>query len=273
MKNSNFYIVQGWMINNLRLKGNELICYAVIYCFCQDGVSKYTGGVKYLKGWMNASEPTVLNALEGLTEKKLIKKEESGKRCFYTITKESLVEDEQITKEPLVEITKESLVDNKDINNKEIKEKGNINISQKENTRFIKPTIEEIDEYIKEKGFHFDAEQFFDHYESVNWMRGKNKLRDWKAVCRYWEHGNKKKVYEPLPTDEDKVKRFKLWMREKHSGIEFCEKPLTFDGYMRLQREYGMDEVCNQLDYIDANIGKFKKCDIELVIKQYLDKQ
>lgn len=271
MKNHNFYNVQGWMINNLKLRGNELICYAVIYCFCQDGVSKYMGGVKYLMGWMNASEPTVLKALEGLTEKKLIKKEESGKRCFYTITKESLVEDEEITKEPLVEITKESLVDNKNIYNKNKKKVSKD--TQKKNARFNKPNIDDIDTYIKEKGLHFDAEQFYDYYQSKGWVVGKSPMKDWKAACRTWEKKNNKKVYEPLPTDEDKVKRFKLWMREKHSGIEFCEKPLTFDGYMRLQREYGMDEVCNQLDYIDANIGKFKKCDIELVIKQYLDKQ
>ena len=95
---------------------------------------------------------------------------------------------------------------------------------------------------------------------------------------RTWEDDfdiSKKSVlcYEPLPDDEDKVLRFKRWMRENHAEIEFTEKPLTFDGYMRLQNEYGMDEVCNQLDYIDANIGRFRKSDIEASIKYYFEHQ
>ena len=95
---------------------------------------------------------------------------------------------------------------------------------------------------------------------------------------RTWEDDfniSKKSVlcYEPLPDDEDKVLRFKRWMRENHAEIEYTEKPLTFDGYMRLQNEYGMDEVCNQLDYIDANIGRFRKSDIEASIKYYFEHQ
>ena len=95
---------------------------------------------------------------------------------------------------------------------------------------------------------------------------------------RTWEDDfdiSKKSVlcYEPIPDDEDKVLRFKRWMRENHAEIEYTEKPLTFDGYMRLQNEYGMDEVCNQLDYIDANIGRFRKSDIEASIKYYFEHQ
>lgn len=78
--------------------------------------------------------------------------------------------------------------------------------------------------------------------------------------------------YDVLPEDDEKVRRFKKWMREKHTEIEFTEVPLTFDGYMRLQREYGMEEVCNQLDYIDANIGKFRSSDIEKTIRQFFER-
>lgn len=105
--------------------------------------------------------------------------------------------------------------------------------------------------------------------------------RDYKYPSTYlnqrtWEDDfniSKESVlcYDPLPDDEDMVLRFKRWMRENHAEIEHTEKPLTFDGYMRLQNEYGMDEVCEQLDYIDANIGKFRKCDIEASIKYYFE--
>ena len=116
MKDSNFYQVAGWMINRLNLRGNELICYAVIYSFSQDEESMYMGGVKYLQSWMNASEPTVLGVLDKLVGKGLIHKEtaitELGKRCYYRVTKESLVGG-----------TKESLVNNNNNNNNNIDNK------------------------------------------------------------------------------------------------------------------------------------------------------
>ena len=33
IKNENFIAIQGWMINELQLKGNDLIVYALIYGF------------------------------------------------------------------------------------------------------------------------------------------------------------------------------------------------------------------------------------------------
>jgi len=56
---------------------------------------------------------------------------------------------------------------------------------------FIKPTIEEIQQYILEKGYHFSSDSFFNHYESNGWMIGKNHMKDWKASCRYWESRQK----------------------------------------------------------------------------------
>lgn len=33
IKNENFILIQGWMINNLKLAGNDLLVYAIIYFF------------------------------------------------------------------------------------------------------------------------------------------------------------------------------------------------------------------------------------------------
>ena len=35
IKNENYVLIQGWMINELKLKGNELLIYALIYGFSQ----------------------------------------------------------------------------------------------------------------------------------------------------------------------------------------------------------------------------------------------
>lgn len=81
--------------------------------------------------------------------------------------------------------------DNNNILNKYIdltdnKEKENNKLfSQK--TKFVKPTIEEIKAYVKEKGYHIDAESFFAFYESKGWKVGKTPMASWKSACVTWE--------------------------------------------------------------------------------------
>lgn len=72
--------------------------------------------------------------------------------------------------------------------NKDNKEnKGNKEIK---GGRFTPPTLQEVESYIEEKGYHIDAESFIDFYESKGWMVGKNKMKDWKASVRTWEKRN-----------------------------------------------------------------------------------
>ena len=216
MENYNFYQVQGWMVNELHLRGNELICYAIIYSFSQDEESKFMGGVKYLCGWMNASEPTVISILNKLSSKGLIEPitviTKTCKRIYYQVTKESLVRGNLRN---LSKVTKETLVSlyNNNNNNKTIKEKVDDKTSTKK--RFVKPTIDQIAAYINEKNLHFDAEGFFDYYESKGWLVGKSPMKDWKAACRTWEHNRKsidknKEVNEEIPEE-----RLEGWHRSQ----------------------------------------------------------
>ena len=75
-------------------------------------------------------------------------------------------------------------------NNIEREEKDTI-VSKKKSSVFVPPSEEEVDAYIKEKGYHFNAENFVSHYASVGWMIGKNKMKDWRAACRTWENRRK----------------------------------------------------------------------------------
>ena len=58
-------------------------------------------------------------------------------------------------------------------------------IDKKQN--FIKPTLEEIKEYVYEKSYTFNPEMFYEFYESKGWFVGKNKMKDWKSACRTWQ--------------------------------------------------------------------------------------
>lgn len=52
--------------------------------------------------------------------------------------------------------------------------------------RFTPPSVEQVREYVAEKGYKVDPESFVDFYESKGWMVGKNKMKDWKASVRTW---------------------------------------------------------------------------------------
>ena len=90
INNQNYIVIQGFMINELGLKGNNLLVYAIIYGFSQTKGQKYTGGLKYLMEWINTnSKQTVINCLNNLIERNLIEKEEkyinNVKFCSYGV--------------------------------------------------------------------------------------------------------------------------------------------------------------------------------------------
>ena len=68
--------IQRWMTRDLGLKSNELIIYAIIHGFCQDGMGYFYGSIKYLMENTNLSKETVLSVLQNLVKKGLIIKKD-----------------------------------------------------------------------------------------------------------------------------------------------------------------------------------------------------
>ena len=52
--------------------------------------------------------------------------------------------------------------------------------------KFVKPTVEAIDEYVRQKGYNIDAERFWNYYESKGWVIGRNTMKSWKSACVTW---------------------------------------------------------------------------------------
>lgn len=67
------------------------------------------------------------------------------------------------------------------------------NTNQITSTKFTPPTDAEVAEYVAEKGYHFNPEQFVPHYQKKGWMVGKSPMKDWHAACRTWEISWKEK--------------------------------------------------------------------------------
>lgn len=63
-------------------------------------------------------------------------------------------------------------------------------LAKEKKTRFIKPTLEQIKDYCKERNNNIDAEYFYDYYERNGWKVSKNPMKDWRACIRTWERNN-----------------------------------------------------------------------------------
>lgn len=74
VRENSYVQIQAFMVNELHLSGNELIVYAVIYGFSQDGASWFVGSRKYLADWCQTSEKSVTNNLRKLLQKGLLRK-------------------------------------------------------------------------------------------------------------------------------------------------------------------------------------------------------
>ena len=53
-----------------------------------------------------------------------------------------------------------------------------------------RPTLEEVQACIAERGYNVDAELFINHYESNGWKVGKNPMKSWRAALVTWQKRN-----------------------------------------------------------------------------------
>lgn len=65
-------------------------------------------------------------------------------------------------------------------------------------SKFTKPTLQEVRAYCIERGNDVDPERFINHYEANGWMVGRNKMKDWRAAVRNWEHNRVSKSAEKI---------------------------------------------------------------------------
>ena len=57
---------------------------------------------------------------------------------------------------------------------------------------FVPPTLEMVQAYCKEKGYHIDPEAFMAYYDAVGWSVGKKTMKSWKRAAAYGERNEKK---------------------------------------------------------------------------------
>lgn len=93
-KINNFITVPGFAVVELKLSGNELLCFSLIYGFTQDNETEFKGSLSYVASALNVTRQNAKKIIDRLIERGLIEKREiymSGfKLCHYvTIAQKS----------------------------------------------------------------------------------------------------------------------------------------------------------------------------------------
>lgn len=71
---SSYFIIYDWMIQELHLKGSELLIYAIIYSYCSANGTPFDGSLSYLSQRSGIAKQNVQIALKKLISLKLINK-------------------------------------------------------------------------------------------------------------------------------------------------------------------------------------------------------
>jgi regulator of replication initiation timing len=207
VNNDNFILIQGFMLSDLKLKGNELLIYAIIHGFSHLEGQRFNGGLQYLSDWTSSTKQGVMNCLKSLELKGLIKKDEKiiqgVKFCEYHTTKfttpynkvyhphatEFTTPIQQSLPNSIDKSIEENILKNKEEISKEIlssdleNEKLRLEIerlnkaleeknkerktSAKKKESFEPPTVEEVEQYFQDNGYKIEVGTRAFNYYSV----------------------------------------------------------------------------------------------------------
>lgn len=170
---------------------------------------------------VSESDDMAVNAIFGMIREKLDedavaweetrrRRSEGGKKGMANRWNKSVITNDNLVKESYNNLSEaitpitvsESVSVSKD------KEKD-----KKESRRFTPPSLKEVSDYISEKGYKVDPEQFIDFYTAKGWVVGKSPMRDWRAAVRTWakrdnkQTNNKFNEYEQNTYDYDSLEK------------------------------------------------------------------
>lgn len=200
-----FILVRRFMSTELGIQSkNEMLLYALIYSY-SDGGSAFYGSTEYLAKRLGSSKSRIIKVLNEMVLKGLIIKKTSGRYNFYVTNFNYVCNTEEPGKEKVsVQSPQRCQID---IETSVSPTPNNIynNISDTISVkRFVKPKVEEIEAYCKERSNSVDAQHFFDYYESKGWKVGKSPMKDWKSAVRTWERNNFKSGGKPIAEEPPK---------------------------------------------------------------------
>lgn len=193
MRNDSHIVVHGWMASELKLVGNDLLVYALVYGFSQDGESVFYGSLDYASKNTGLSIRTISRILNSLTERGLLAREEIlGKGVRYCVTLDKL------STPPRQNVYGQGVLtlDNLSTNKKDYTNTVPIDSDNKSYTqvcaKFTPPTYQQVLDYAKSRGRSELAKRFYDSYTVAAWKDSRGKqIINWKQkFIAVWEANN-----------------------------------------------------------------------------------
>lgn len=255
VRDDNYFVVSGWMVNRLELKGTALHLFAIIYGFSQDGEGSFSGSLQYLSDFTNATKKTVINALKELTEKGYVAKTENSingvRFCTYRTTplvKKLHRGGEEITLGVVKklhqggeEITPNNKDNNKSIISKDIEDVIDLYHSICVSLPTIRAVSSQRAKAIKARLQTYSLNDFkamFEKAEASSFLKGKNE-RGWSATFDWLiNEANMAKVLEDNYADRGRKEKLPDW---------FGKRELDDDEMAAIRQMMADDEETDQL--------------------------
>ena len=86
---------------------------------------------------------------------------------------------------------------------------------------FTPPSLEDVKSFCEENKIQIDASRFYYHYESIGWMVGRAKMKDWKMAVRKWEANDKNGRRQENPGNNGTAE-------EKPGKYEYLRSTITY---------------------------------------------
>ena len=296
IKNDNYFLISGFMVNRLGLKGNALLVYAIIYGFSQDGETWFNGSRQYLCDFTGASKSTIDRTLLELEASGLITKyTETRNGVSFNIYKANEVGVVKMTNDTLVKMNRGVVK----MNTNNIDNNIDINNIDKENI-IIDNNIKEIYDYwnscdiikhnnltqdminvLKKLLNEFDVEQLqecIEHYSEAYHSEYQYCKYKWNLLTFF----KQKNAWLEFLDDGSKWNNYLRWKQENkpvsrtnNMELDLDSKPDTINGNtpnleIRAER-YFENLYHNNIDKYYTELEKLKAKDIKLA--QYVIKQ
>lgn len=183
------------VFNDSRLDATEKILLMRIDSFCRygDGDGCYASN-EYLAEFCGCSDRKISSSLKKLKELGYIEQKgfDGRKRTLWSRLADIAYLPSRIC-DPVPQNLRTENIENSN--------------KRKEIYKRATPTLDEVRTYVKEKGYHFDAEEFYHYYQSSDWHMSSGKpVKNWKQCCVTWESNRKDKPPQK-PVSDDRRKR------------------------------------------------------------------
>lgn len=189
MEDNYYIVIQGWM-RRLGITGNDLLVFAFINGYSQQGQGAFYGSLPTLCEACGIARRTAIDVLARLTEQGYLAKSETwhnGVRyCSYQVRVVGCAESARVVQN-LHGGGAESAPNNKEYNSLPVSiDTVRVRAREDKGGKFMKPTVAEVAAYAVEKGIALDADHFVAHYTANGWKVGKAAMKDWRAAVVAW---------------------------------------------------------------------------------------